>query len=80
LLALAGTSFLLPRLVGTGNAMMLMMSSEVFLGEEAHRLGLVQRCCDGDVRAQAIAFGQQLADTVSPASLAAIKVNKGRQI
>ena len=68
-----GTSFLLPRLVGTGNAMMLLLSSEVFLGDEAHRLGLVQRVCDGDCVEQAMRFAQRLADGVSPTSLAVIK-------
>ena len=50
-----------------------MMSSDIVLGDEALRLGLIQRCCDGDALEQAVAFAQQLADTVSPTSLAAMK-------
>ena len=47
----------------------MMMSSDIVLGDEALRLGLIQRCCDGDALEQAVAFAQQLADTVSPTSL-----------
>lgn len=68
-----GTSFLLPRLIGTGNAMMMMMDSEVVLGEEAMRLGLVQKVFDGDCLAKTLLYAQQLANNVSPVSLAGIK-------
>ena len=73
LIAEWGTSFLLPRLVGTGNAMMFMMSSDVYLGDEAMRLGMVQKVFDGDVLSQTIAYAQKLSDNVSPTSLAAMK-------
>jgi enoyl-CoA hydratase/carnithine racemase len=56
-----GTSFLLPRLIGTGNAMMFMMSSDIFLGDEAMRLGMVQKVFDGDVKEQTILYAQKLA-------------------
>ena len=35
-----GTSFRLPRLVGTGRAMLLLMSSDVITAEEGERIGL----------------------------------------
>ena len=68
-----GTSFLLPRLVGTGNAMLYLMSSEVFLGEEATRIGIAQRCFDGDVLERTVTFAKQLAANVSPVSMATMK-------
>ena len=50
-----------------------MMSSDIYLGDEAHRLGLVQKVFDGDCFERAIEYGQKLADNVSPTSLAAMK-------
>ena len=68
-----GISWTLPRLVGHGNAMMLLLSSEVILGEEAYRLGIVQRVVDHDVLAHAVAFAKGLAASVSPVSMAVMK-------
>ena len=53
--------------------MMFMMSSDIYLGDEAYRLGLVQKVFDGDCFEKAIEYGQKLADNVSPTSLAAMK-------
>lgn len=68
-----GIAWTLPRLVGQGNAMMLLLSSEVVLGEEACRLGIVQRVVDGDVLAHAVTFAKGLATSVSPVSMATMK-------
>ena len=68
-----GIDWTLPRLVGQGNAMMMLLSSEVMLGEEAYRLGIVQRVVDDNVLAYAVAFAKGLASKVSPVSMAVIK-------
>jgi enoyl-CoA hydratase/carnithine racemase len=41
-----GVSYLLPRLVGRGRAAELLLSGEPIGGEEAHRIGLANRCVD----------------------------------
>jgi enoyl-CoA hydratase len=43
-----GCSWLLPRLVGSGNASLFMMTGDLFSAEEAKEMGLVQRIHDGD--------------------------------
>jgi len=43
-----GSSFALTRLVGLGKAMELMLLAERFDGEEAHRIGLLNRVVDPD--------------------------------
>ena len=43
-----GLSWVLPRLVGVGHATDLLLSSRVVLGEEAERMGLVNRAVPGD--------------------------------
>ena len=74
LVAEHGTSWCLPRLVGTGKAMLMLMSSEVLLGEEAQRLGLAEKCFNKETLLdETIAFAQNLAATVPGGSLAAIK-------
>eukprot|EP00041_Stephanoeca_diplocostata_P028156 m.788167 g.788167 ORF g.788167 m.788167 type:complete len:273 (+) comp23314_c0_seq4:90-908(+) len=74
LIAEFATSWTLPHLVGIGAAMRLMLSSEVIDGREAHRLGLVQEVCDGDVLERALAFATNLAENVSPVSMAVMKM------
>jgi enoyl-CoA hydratase/carnithine racemase len=67
-------SWLLPRLVGTGTAMDLLLSSRVFLAEEAQALGLVDRLCEPDkVLPEALAYATDMALNCSPRSMAAIK-------
>ena len=70
-----GLSWLLPRLIGLGNANDLLLSSRVVLGREAGRLGLANRVVDqaDDVAPQALAYARALAEQVSPASLATTK-------
>jgi len=67
-------SWILPRLVGTGVAMDLLLSSRVILAEEAHELGLVNRVFEPDELLEAaLAYAADLAVNCSPASMAAIK-------
>lgn len=67
-------SWLLPRLVGTGVAMDLLLSGRVVTAEEAHGLGLVERLCEPDaVVADAMAYATDLAENCSPLSMATIK-------
>ncbi len=74
LIAEHGTSWLLAKHVGIGNALDLLLSARVVRSEEALRMGLVNRVCpDGTVVEEAIAYGQMLATTVSPAAMSIIK-------
>lgn len=74
LIAEYGAAWLLPRLVGVGNAMDLLLSSRAVGAEEALRMGLVQHTAPRDtVLAAAQEYARQLAETCSPASMAVIK-------
>jgi enoyl-CoA hydratase/carnithine racemase len=74
LIAEHGLSWTLPKAVGTGNAMMMLMTSEVVLGTEAHRMGLAERCYVREkVLDETIAFARGLAVAAPAASLAVIK-------
>ncbi|HEX7444229.1 MAG TPA: enoyl-CoA hydratase-related protein [Acidimicrobiales bacterium] len=69
-----GLSWLLPRLIGLGRANDLLLSSRVFLSEEAEAMGLVNAVVDGsDLLAHTYRYAAMLADTVSRGSLAATK-------
>lgn len=72
LIAEYGISWLLPRLVGAGRALDLLLSARVVTGAEAHRIGLVDHLAE-DVRAAALAYAADIAENCSPASLAVIK-------
>lgn len=70
-----GLSWLLPRLIGLTRAADLLLSSRVILAEEAYAMGLVNQVVPADELAQTTAaYARRLADEVSPASLAATKV------
>jgi len=74
LIAEHGMSWALPHLVGTGNAMLFLLSSEVFLAEECHRIGLVQRVFPKEqLLDEAMNFARKLAETVPISSMAVIK-------
>ncbi len=73
LVAEHGASWTLPKLVGTGNALYFAMSSDVITGEEAWRMGIVQKVVEDNVLEHAVEFAQRLADTVSPTSMATMK-------
>jgi enoyl-CoA hydratase/carnithine racemase len=69
-----GSSWLLPRLVGLGNAMDLLLSGRKIDAAEALRLGLVQRVLPRTRVLQAAqAYARDIADYCSPTSLAVIK-------
>lgn len=69
-----GLSWLLPRLIGLGRANDLLLSSRVFLSEEAESMGLVNAVVDADdLLDHTYAYAGLLATTVSSGSLAATK-------
>jgi len=69
-----GLSWLLPRLVGLTRAADLLLSSRVFLAEEAAAIGLVNAVVPADeLLAHTYGYARTLATGVSPASLAASK-------
>jgi len=74
LVAEYGSSWLLPRLVGTSRALDLLASGRVFTSEEALQLGLVSRVLPAaDLLPAAQAYGRDLAASCSPASMAVMK-------
>ena len=69
-----GLSWVLPRLVGTGHAADLLLSSRVVLAEEAERIGLVNRVLPPDELLPAThEYARIFAEEVSPASVRAAK-------
>jgi enoyl-CoA hydratase/carnithine racemase len=74
LIAEWGIAWLLPRLVGAGAAMDLLLSSRHVSGEEAAALGLVNKALPKDqVVPHSIAYIQELAAKTSPTSLSIMK-------
>ncbi|MFV0258515.1 MAG: enoyl-CoA hydratase-related protein [Acidimicrobiales bacterium] len=74
LIAEHGTTWLLPRMVGVGDALDLLWSSRRIDAVEAHRIGLVQRVVPPEeLLADAVAYVDDLTANVSPASLADTK-------
>lgn len=74
LVAEYGSSWLLPRLIGTSRALDLMASGRVFTSEEAQQLGLVAQVLPaGEVLDAAQAYARDLAASCSPASMAIMK-------
>jgi enoyl-CoA hydratase/carnithine racemase len=68
------TSWVLPRLVGTGVAMDLLLSSRVITGQEAHELGLVNRVFElEELMPATLEYAKDMAANCSPASLEIIK-------
>jgi enoyl-CoA hydratase/carnithine racemase len=66
----AGLSWLLPRLIGLSRANELLLSSRVFLAEEAERIGLVTAVLAPDeLLAHTLGYARELAGTISPRSL-----------
>jgi enoyl-CoA hydratase/carnithine racemase len=69
-----GLSWLLPRMIGLPRATELMLSSRVFLTDEAAELGLVHRLVPAeDLLPAVLAYCRELASSVSRGSLAATK-------
>lgn len=74
LIAEYGMSWLLPRLVGTANAMDLLLSARVVLAEEAHAMGMVNAVLPADQLVDhAVNYAADLAQNVSPTSMAVMK-------
>jgi enoyl-CoA hydratase/carnithine racemase len=74
LIAEHGTTWIVPRLIGTGSALDLLWSSRRVEAAEALRLGLVQQVvAPDDLLDAARRYVVELADNVSPASLADTK-------
>jgi len=74
LIAEHGTSYLLPRLVGTSRALDLLWSSRRFDAAEAFRIGFVDRVVpDNRLLEETCSYVRDLAANVSPRSMAVIK-------
>jgi enoyl-CoA hydratase/carnithine racemase len=74
LIAEHGISWLLPRLVGSARALDLLLSARKFDGAEAERIGLVQQAFPQEaLMHEVLAYARNLADTVSPRSMAVMK-------
>ncbi|MGN6246526.1 MAG: enoyl-CoA hydratase-related protein [Motilibacteraceae bacterium] len=79
LVAEYGLSWMLPRLVGPGHALDLLMSGRIVDAEEAARMGLVERLVD-DALAAALDYARLLATTTSPRSMATVKAQVLRDL
>lgn len=79
LVAEYGSSWTLPRIIGNGKALDLLLSARVILAEEALELGLVNRVVPGEqLLDEAMAYARNLAENCSPASMAVIKAEVQR--
>jgi enoyl-CoA hydratase/carnithine racemase len=74
LIAEHGTSWMLTRLVGHSRALDLLLSSRRVGGDEAYRIGLADRVFPAEeLMGQARLYARELAEMVSPRSMAVIK-------
>ena len=74
LIAEYGIAWLLPRLVGRGAALDLLVSGRTFDAADALQIGLVSRVCDpATLLEDALAYAADLVANVSPASMATIR-------
>ena len=53
---------------------MFAMSGDVILGDDAFRMGMVQKVVDGNVLDETVAYAQHLVDNSSPTSMATMKM------
>ncbi len=75
LVAERGMSWLLPRLVGTGHAMDMLLSARLIRAEEAERIGLVNRVVPAEnLLDESLSYARQLAERCSPRSMRAMKL------
>ena len=81
LIAEHGSSWVLPRLLGSSRALDILWSGRKFLGDEAERIGFADRLCDeGTSREQAGDYIRMLAQTASPQSLKVMKAQVYRHM
>jgi enoyl-CoA hydratase/carnithine racemase len=74
LVAEYGLAWMLPRLIGVGNAIEMIYTSKMVDAQEALRIGLVSRVLpEENFLGQVQAFAKELAATVSPRSLRVMK-------
>ncbi len=74
LIAEYGLAWLLPRLIGTANALDLLFSARLVGAQEAHRMGLVNQVFPHDQFMEGVyAYAKELAQGVSPRSMRVIK-------
>ncbi|WP_407547995.1 enoyl-CoA hydratase-related protein [Streptomyces sp. Pv4-95] len=74
LIAEYGIAWLLPRLVGPGRALDLLLSARVIRGAEAHEMGLVNQLVEADrLLDEAVAYATELATWCSPTAMSVIK-------
>jgi enoyl-CoA hydratase/carnithine racemase len=74
LVAEYGISWILPRVVGWGAALDLLLTGRVFYADEAAALGAVKEVVPGDeLLPRAIAYAEDIAANCAPSSLAVIK-------
>ncbi len=74
LVAEYGLSWILPRVIGAGWTLDLLLTARTITGEEAGRIGLAQYVSPSEsVLADALAYAHSVATTSAPASMAAAK-------
>ena len=74
LIAEYGVAWMLPRLIGPANALDLLLSARIIDGDEALRMGLVNRLFPADSFMNSVrAYAHDLATLVSPRSMTVIK-------
>lgn len=74
LIAEYGIAWILPRIVGRGFGLDLLVSGRTFTADEALQMGLVNRVCDpATLVEEALTYARDVAVNVSPASMATIK-------
>ncbi|HMA10055.1 MAG TPA: enoyl-CoA hydratase, partial [Ramlibacter sp.] len=74
LIAEHGLSWMLPRIVGHANALDLLLSARKVMAPEAQAMGLVNKVFAADsLVSETYAYARDLADNVSPRSMAVIK-------
>ncbi len=76
-----GLSFMLPRLIGTSRAADILLSSRIFLAEEAAEMGLLNAVVPGEELLGFVGrYATELAHGISPASMAVTKAQLYRDL